>query len=111
MRDFSFEGEFQPSGIFQTKSIALNIPDSNGNPTQITTAKIILPATSVVGNAMWFLSADGGSHWEDVSLNEKHTFSNPGMDLRLRIIGDAGAQIRIRQSDGGDTPIRVQYNV
>ena len=34
----------------------------------------------------YYLSADGGSHWEEVSLGIEHSFINPGFDLRWRTI-------------------------
>jgi len=32
----------------------------------------------------YFLSADGGSHWEEVSLEQEHIFAYPGNDLRWK---------------------------
>ena len=34
----------------------------------------------------YFLSADGGSNWEEVTLGTEHTFTNIGIDLRFRVI-------------------------
>ncbi len=33
----------------------------------------------------WFMSADGGSHWESVTPGVMHTFTNTGTDLRWRV--------------------------
>jgi hypothetical protein len=36
------------------------------------------------GAVIYWLSADGGAHWEEVISGQLHTFTNPGNDLRWR---------------------------
>ena len=41
----------------------------------------------------YFLSADSGSNWEECTLNEEHSFSVTGNDLRFRVVffGNGGS--------------------
>jgi hypothetical protein len=52
----------------------------------------------------YFLSADGGSNWEEVTAGTLHTFTNQGTDLRCRILmlGSGGKDTYI-------TFLRVEY--
>lgn len=93
--------------VLQTSSIALNTGAT------ITNAKINLNVTALsdANDFVWYLTADGGANWEEVSLNTLHEFTSTGSDLRLQVLGNPGATITIRQSDGTDVPLQVVYNV
>lgn len=54
------------------------------------------------GTFTYEMSANGGSNWETGTLNEQHTFSNTGTDLRLRITESASGTGWIKD-------IRVNY--
>jgi hypothetical protein len=103
---FEFEGEFSSPNIFQTKSVALNIGET------IVNAKIVinLAALSSTADFTWFLTADGGTTWEEASVNTLHAFSTTGNDLRMKVYGASGATITVRQADGTDYPLKVSYN-
>lgn len=92
--------------IYQTKSIALNVGST------IVNARVVVDTDALSDEAdfSWYLTADGGTTWEEVTLNDLHTFTTTGDDLRLQILGNPGATITIRQADGEDLPIRVIYN-
>ena len=92
--------------IIQSKSIALNIGET------IVDAGIYIDtsALSDVNDFQWYLTADGGTTWEEVTLNQNHTFTTTGDDLRYQIIGNEGAVITIRQSNGADYFLKVKYN-
>lgn len=92
--------------VFQSKSVALNIGET------ITNAGIYIDtdALSDVNDFQWYLTADGGTTWEEATLNENHAFTTTGDDLRYQIIGNDGAAITIRQSNGADYFLRVKYN-
>ena len=92
--------------LFQTKSVALN----TGTTIVNATVKINTTALSDANDFLWWLTADGGSNWESVTLNTKHTFTNTGNDLRLQVLGNSGAIITVGQSDGTDLPLSVSYN-
>jgi len=99
------------------------------NGTTITNARVVLPDNdftfiSAPGSTfpMTFpltfsgsgdlieLSADGGSNWETFTPDTNSTFTNTGEKLLMRITSDAGTYIKVRDADGGDTPIEVFYN-
>lgn len=67
-------------------------------------------ALSDPNDFQWYMTADGGTTWEQVTLNSSHTFTATGNDLRYQILGNDGASITIRQDDGADYFIRVKYN-
>jgi hypothetical protein len=50
---------------------------------------------SVVNVSKIELSADGGSHWEEVSNGVKYTFTNTGSDLRFKITADGNVSISL----------------
>ena len=92
--------------VLQSKSIALNIGET------IVDAGIYIDtsALSDANDFQWYLTADGGTTWETATLNENHTFTTTGNDLRYQIIGNEGATITIRQSNGADYFLKVKYN-
>lgn len=74
--------EFDPGGIFQSKSIYL---DSSVN-----ILKAVINIDAEDGVYIFEMSADGGSNWETVSLGVLHTFTNIGKDLKYRITNNSG---------------------
>lgn len=76
-------GGFLP-GKFQSKSIYL---DTN------TVIKATILTVTTVGNVIFYLSANGGTNWETVTVGTEHTFTNTGNDLRYMAIGDNGATL------------------
>lgn len=62
------------------------------------------------GSFSYYLTADGGSNWESVTLSVEHEFSNTGTDLRLRIdVSGSTGTVSINNS-GIETPIKVLAN-
>lgn len=68
------------------------------------------------GTIQFYLTADGGSNWEEVTLTTNtatsHTFSTQGTDLRFMAVGNTGAEIApVNASDGErDKPaIKIVY--
>ncbi len=64
----------------------------------ITQVKVIVNS-SMLSNAadfLWYVSADGGGTWDEVSTNVWSTLSVPGTDVRLQILGNPGAELNLR---------------
>ena len=63
------------------------------------------------GSFSYYLSADGGSNWESVSLNNLHVFSNVGSQLRYRIdySGSEGV-VSVLNDNNTYEPIRLTYS-
>jgi len=59
------------------------------NSKTISKAKLICTETkeNIEDNFIYYLSADGGSNWEEVQNNVEHLFTNTGTDLRFKIVG------------------------
>lgn len=78
----------------------------------IIAAKLVVSTTSLsdVADFSFEMSANGGSNWESVSNDVTHSFTNTGTDLRYAIIGESGAQLKVKQTDGSDLPINVFAN-
>ena len=72
---------FTANQFIQSSSISLN-------QKIITQATLI--STSTSGSFNYYLSADGGVHWESVSNGVLHTFINLGNDLRFKIVEKVG---------------------
>lgn len=91
---------------FQTESIAFN----NGN---ITRAAVLITNAmlSDTGGFLYYLSNDAGVTFESVTRNVEHTFTTTGGDLRLQILGNPGETIKVRDTNGKVTPIRVSYAI
>lgn len=67
--------------IVTSKSIFLN------NET-VTRATLNANETKVGEDSFtYFLSADGGSNWEQVSRGTEYAFQNTGTDLRFKVLG------------------------
>lgn len=88
-----------------SQSIAYNIGT-------IRNATLTIPAACYdwIGDYDFYMSADGGVHWEQVFLGQNHSFTNTGIDLRYRIVGNTGSTLRLRLSDGTDVPWTVTYS-
>ena len=96
---------FTSGQILQTKSIFKNDTET------ITKATLKILSSNITNssNLTFYLSADGGSSWEEVTNNEEHSFTNTGTDLRLKIVASGNAQIDIEDSEGTSTLIKVSY--
>lgn len=75
------EWTFEIDEYIQTKTIFKN-DDTIYKATINLNEDLILES----GALTYYLSADGGSHWEQAYNNTEHSFSNTGKDLRLKII-------------------------
>ncbi len=64
----------------------------------ITKAKL---SASHTGDIIFFLSADNGSHWEQVTNGVTHTFTNTGTQLKWKAVGRFPAEL---------TRLEVNYN-
>lgn len=99
MTDFDFEGSF---GGAPTEYVSKSIRYGQGN---VVVAKLSLNTTALYPDSsafIFYLSNNGGTSWEEVTLNTNHTFTSTGGDLRFKIRGSGGAELRIRQTDGTD---------
>jgi hypothetical protein len=68
--------------ILQTQSIYYD--SSNTDKVQRAT---LLASISSGSNFAYWLSADGGINFEEVSNGVEHTFSTQGYNLKIRIVG------------------------
>lgn len=66
--------------VATSSSIFLNL--------QTITKATIYATETKFGNdrILYYLSADGGSHWEECTLGTEHIFTTTGQDLRVRIV-------------------------
>lgn len=80
--------------------------------TTITKATLSIPSTQITGSAnlSFYLSADGGSNWESVTLGTQHTFTNTGSDLRIRIDASDTASIVFNDSFEATKPLRLEVS-
>lgn len=102
--DISGESLAQDYTEFVTNTIY-----TEGTSILITRAKVIFPTNKIPNGSIVFLSADGGSNWEEASWNEWYTFNNRGYDLRLKIRSVVGSEILVDNSYGKSIPLKVQY--
>lgn len=79
----------------------------------ITRATLLITASNITGagNLTYYLSANGGTNWEAVSLNTEYTFLNAGTNLRLRIDASGAATIALKATDLVRTPIGISYQI
>lgn len=81
LRHFCSPADTYKSGTSIAQSMKIN-PDPRRLITEATLNKNdIVPAGT---NIEYFMSADGGAHWELVIPGTPHVFTNPGYDLRWR---------------------------
>lgn len=102
----NFDITFTGVQTYQTVSIF-----TNSKTIIQATLKIDTTNITSAGNLTYYLSANGGSNWETVTLDTEHTFTNTGTDLRLKIVSSANAAIDIDDSDGYSTAIIVEYKI
>lgn len=85
-----------------TQRLTMHTSDNHGVPyntiatttTLFTNLITIVKATVHATETRWnpndlikyFLSADGGNNWEEVTIDVEHNFSTTGQDLRLKVI-------------------------
>lgn len=67
--------DFTSGQIAQSTSVCYN----NGTIVSVTVS------ATYSGTLTFQMSADGGTHWETVTLDSSHTFSNTGNDLRWKV--------------------------
>ena len=104
MVDFEFEGEFQSISLYESGSIALN----DGNVLRAT-FKLNTNALSDPTVFLFYLSNDGGTTWNQVTLNREYTFLNTGQDLRYRIVAPEGESINLAPGNGYRYQILIPY--
>lgn len=66
--------------------VSTSIDYNNGTITHATLSSVI----GSTGTYIYYMSADGGAHWETVTRAVQHTFTNSGTDLRWKITCSAG---------------------
>ena len=82
---------FESSAFVYKEAASSTIDYNNG-----TIIKATLTATEVSTgdyNLSYFMSADGGIHWESVTNGVEHTFTNTGTDLRYKITGTGAVRL------------------
>jgi len=80
--------------VAQSSSVALN----NGT---ITHATLLAEASSGdLDDITYYLSADGGSNFEEVTRGTEHAFTNTGTDLRFKLVAAGSVTV---------TFIRIEY--
>lgn len=101
----NFKWTFASGQKIVTTEIALNDETIVSATVNINTSQITNPT-----NLSWYLTADGGTNWEAVTLNTEHTFTNPGTDLRIKVSASGGAaEVAIDDADSVSYPIEVSY--
>jgi len=90
---------FQASAYIQKVAQSLSIALGEGTISKAT-MRADITATGPY-TATYYLSADGGSNWEEVTLGTEHTFTNTGTDCRWKVVGSGPFQI---------TKITVDYS-
>ena len=98
------EGEVDVPKVYKTSSICLG-----------PTVTEVYVTVIFSGDILFFITADGGTNWEDLTLTSetrtKHTFTNSGTDVRFMAIGTGGAEITstFTQTNNYDEPgIKVE---
>jgi hypothetical protein len=78
--------------LFQSAGATYTVGTSTAQSVVVDTTNYVIENATLTPTAYvptgttidWFLSADGGTHWESVTPGVKHTFTYPGSDLRWR---------------------------
>jgi len=99
-----------PVAFFPTEFVSNLIAMSqSGTGTIFVNGKITVPTDRVFnpGNLRFFLSANNGANYEEVTNGTLHTFSNPGSQLLYKIVG-VDAEIRVNFNSTND-PIKIEY--
>ena len=102
----NFRWSFTTGQIIQTSLISYNETVTIVNATlNIESSQITNP-----NNLTYFLSADDGSNFEQVTLGTQHVFTNTGKKLKLKIVASGTAQIDVDDSNDYSYPIEVKVN-
>ena len=72
-------------GEWQFPIFAQSLPIDYNNST-ITQARMTVTTVSLSGSMELYLSANGGTNWEQVSNGSTHAFTNTGTSLCWRIV-------------------------
>jgi hypothetical protein len=80
--------------LFESYAATYAAPNSLAQSIEVDTTDYIIETATLTptlyeptGTAVdWYMSADGGAHWESVTPGALHTFANAGNDLRWRAI-------------------------
>lgn len=102
---FTFTGSDKIQTLAISKNATVNITTAT---LRINSGQITNPA-----NLSYYLSNDGGTTWESVTLNTRHTFTTSvGTELRLKIecAPSVTAQIDIDDADENSFPLEVLVN-
>lgn len=86
---FEFGGHAEGADLLkiaQSKSICLNPPTAAGATGGSIIAATLSATETLAGSDTftWYLTADGGSNWEQVTNGTRHVFTNTGSDLRWK---------------------------
>jgi hypothetical protein len=102
----NFRWTFTTGQVIQTLAI------SKDATVTITNATLSIESSQITnpGNLTFFLSADGGSNFEQVTNGVNHLFTNTGTELRLKITASGSAQIDVDDSDENSFPVEVRVN-
>lgn len=92
-------------GVLQSNYISYDNED-------IITCRLVIKddMLSDVNGFVFAASNDDGTTWENITRNVQHTFNSVGQRLLYRIVGNPGETLTVRDSDGKDTPIFMEYN-
>jgi hypothetical protein len=81
----SYQWRFRPLRYLISSSGTSNFVSTATTASSTITNAILTANTSTVGTAVYQLSANNGSNWETVTLNQIHRFTNAGTQLRIRV--------------------------
>ena len=102
----NFRWSFTTGQIIQTSLISYNETVTIVNATlNIESSQITNPS-----NLTYYLSADDGTNFEQVTLGTQHVFTNTGKKLKLKIVASGSAQIDVDDSDENSYPVEVRVN-
>jgi hypothetical protein len=96
--------DFTAAEIFQSNRLSIEF---------LPIMSAILSVSNIVGssNLTYYLSADNGSNWEEVSLGVRHYFTNVGSELKIKIVASDTASISINNIYGVSIPLQIKYAV
>jgi len=102
----NFRWTFTTGQVIQTLAI------SKDATVTITNATLSIESSQITssGNLTFFLSADGGTNFEQVTNGANHLFTNTGTELKLKITASGSAQIDVDDSDDNSFPVEVRVN-
>lgn len=102
----NFRWSFTTGQVIQTSLISYNETVTIVNATlNIESSQITNPS-----NLTYYLSADDGTNFEQVTLGTQHVFTNTGKKLKLKIVASGTAQIDVDDSNDYSYPIEVKVN-